>query len=149
MARLQQKKQAAVTTGKAGATGIPCAMVLRLIACSPRCTAGVPGFVATVALGLVTPGLDPSVGRSGPHAFAVREAAFVGAHMRAAHPHVHRILPPTSVTIASRPSRGSRMCGEKHRFRKNGRGIFLCGGLDRGDRVEIAGYIGVLAQQIL
>jgi hypothetical protein len=28
MARLQQKMQAAVTTGKAGATGIPCAMVL-------------------------------------------------------------------------------------------------------------------------
>jgi hypothetical protein len=28
MARLQQKKQAAVTTGKAGSTGIPCAMVL-------------------------------------------------------------------------------------------------------------------------
>jgi hypothetical protein len=28
MARLQQKKQAAVTTGLAGSTGIPCAMVL-------------------------------------------------------------------------------------------------------------------------
>jgi hypothetical protein len=28
MARLQQKKQAAVTTGSAGSTGIPCAMVL-------------------------------------------------------------------------------------------------------------------------
>jgi hypothetical protein len=27
MARLQQKKQAAVTTGSAGTTGIPCAMV--------------------------------------------------------------------------------------------------------------------------
>jgi hypothetical protein len=31
MARLQQKTQAAVTTGLAGSTGIPCAMVLRLI----------------------------------------------------------------------------------------------------------------------
>jgi hypothetical protein len=30
MARLQTKKQAAVTTGKAGATGIPCAMVYGL-----------------------------------------------------------------------------------------------------------------------
>src|SRR6185312_5593164 len=30
MARLQQGKQAAVTTGKAGTTGIPCAMGLRL-----------------------------------------------------------------------------------------------------------------------
>jgi hypothetical protein len=28
MARLQQKKQAAVTTGLAGSTGIPCATVL-------------------------------------------------------------------------------------------------------------------------
>jgi hypothetical protein len=28
MARLQQKKQAAVTTGGAGSTGIPCAAVL-------------------------------------------------------------------------------------------------------------------------
>src|ERR1700756_3991524 len=35
---------------------------------------------ATVMLGLVTPRLDPSVGRSGSHALAVREAAFVGAH---------------------------------------------------------------------
>jgi hypothetical protein len=46
MARLQQKKQAAVTTGQAGSTGIPCAMVLRLIRDLP----GVPGLIATVAL---------------------------------------------------------------------------------------------------
>ena len=108
MARLQQNKQAAVTTGKAGATGIPCAMVYGL----SRALPGVPGFVATVALGLVSPRLDPSVGRSGPHAFAVRKAAFVGARMRAAHPHVHRILPPTSVTIASRPP-GEAGCAER------------------------------------
>jgi hypothetical protein len=30
MARLQQETQAAVTTGKAGTTGIPCAMVYGL-----------------------------------------------------------------------------------------------------------------------
>jgi hypothetical protein len=43
--------------------------------------------------------LDPSVGRSGPHAFAVRiRPAFVSRSER-----VHRILPPTSVTIAIRP----------------------------------------------
>src|ERR1700726_285164 len=35
MARLQQKTQAAVTTGSAGSTGIPCAMVLRFISRSP------------------------------------------------------------------------------------------------------------------
>ena len=42
MARLQTKKQAAVTTGSAGSTGIPCAMVLRLIRVLP----GVPGLLA-------------------------------------------------------------------------------------------------------
>jgi hypothetical protein len=36
MARLQQKTQAAVTTGRAGSAGIPCAMVLRFISRSPR-----------------------------------------------------------------------------------------------------------------
>ena len=50
-------------------SGIPCATVLRLMAGSPRC----PGFLATVAPRETSRGkLDPSVGRSGPHAFAVR-----------------------------------------------------------------------------
>jgi hypothetical protein len=35
MARLQQKTQAAVTTGSAGSTGIPCAMVYGLYVFSP------------------------------------------------------------------------------------------------------------------
>ena len=43
--------------------------VLRLIARSPRC----PGLIATVTR--EQHGLDPSVGRSGPHAFAVRPVA--------------------------------------------------------------------------
>ena len=38
------KKQAAVTTGSAESTGIPCAMVYGL----SRALLGVPGFVATV-----------------------------------------------------------------------------------------------------
>jgi hypothetical protein len=46
MARLQQKKQAAVTTGKAGTTGIPCAMVYGLWRALP----GVPGLIAPVTL---------------------------------------------------------------------------------------------------
>src|SRR5262249_19849374 len=62
-----EKKQAAVTTGSAGTTGIPRAMVLRLIARSPRR----PGLIASVALRIITAGLDPSVGGPGPHAFAV------------------------------------------------------------------------------
>jgi len=45
MARLQQKTQAAGTTGSARTTGIPCAMVSRFIRALP----GVPGFLATVA----------------------------------------------------------------------------------------------------
>jgi hypothetical protein len=43
-ARLQKSKQAAATTGSTGSSGLPCAMVLRLIARSPRR----PGFLAPV-----------------------------------------------------------------------------------------------------
>src|SRR6185312_12059952 len=52
------KKQAAVTTGKAGTTGIPCAMVLRLIRALP----GVPGLLASVALRNVSQRLIPASG---------------------------------------------------------------------------------------
>jgi hypothetical protein len=48
-------------------SGLPCAMALRLISCSPRR----PGFLATVANELLRR-LDASVGASGPHDFAVR-----------------------------------------------------------------------------
>src|SRR5690242_19247037 len=102
MARLQQGKQAAVTTGKAGAAGIPCAMVLRLIARSPRSA----GLDSLRRLGLVTRGLTPASGDQdhtpSPSVRLLSSARF----KRAQHPHVHRILPPTSVTIASRPSDG-------------------------------------------
>jgi hypothetical protein len=83
MARLQQKKQAAVTTGKAGTTGIPCAMVLRLIARSPRTPARTPGFDCLRRLAGSSPlRLDPSIGDQDHTAFAVREDAFVGAQAR-------------------------------------------------------------------
>src|SRR6201999_1805031 len=68
MARLQQKTQAAVTTGSARSSGIPRAMVLRLI----RALLGVPGLLASVACRFVTSGLDTSVGVPGPRDFAVR-----------------------------------------------------------------------------
>jgi hypothetical protein len=58
MARLQQKKQAAVTTGQAGTTGIPCAMVLTAASRFP----GVPGLLATIALRNVPQGLIPASG---------------------------------------------------------------------------------------
>jgi hypothetical protein len=44
MARQQQKKLAAVTTGSAKSSGIPCAMVLTLISGSPW----EPGFLAPI-----------------------------------------------------------------------------------------------------
>src|SRR5260221_12507899 len=59
----------------AGTTGIPRAMVLRLI----RGLLGVPGFLAAVACRFVTRKLDPSVGGSGPHDFALRVQRFVVA----------------------------------------------------------------------
>ena len=74
---------------------------LRLISCSPRCAAGVPGLIATVACG-ITRKLDTSVGVSGPHDFAVRIASLASRYQR-----VHRILHPTSVAIARTPLGGT------------------------------------------
>jgi len=93
MARLQTKKAGGRDHRQGRSNRHSLRDGLRLIARSPRCT----GLCSHRRLRARDPRLDPSVGRSGPHAFAVREAAFVGAHARAAHPHVHRILPPTSV----------------------------------------------------
>jgi hypothetical protein len=49
---------------------------------------------------ITPPKLDASVGASGPHDFAVRKMQ----RLVSAPPRVHRIPPPTSVTIAKRPS---------------------------------------------
>jgi hypothetical protein len=84
------KKQAAVTTGSAGATGIPRAMALRLIRALPWCT----GLVSHHPPGLVTPGVDSSVGESGPHDSAVRGTSHVRQCNR-----VLLIPRPTPVTI--------------------------------------------------
>jgi hypothetical protein len=67
MARLQQKKQAAVTTGSTGTTGIPRAMVLTLI----RDLLGAPGFLATVVRVMRKHHRERSisVGMPGPHDF--------------------------------------------------------------------------------
>jgi hypothetical protein len=65
-----------------------------------RALPGEPGFLATVAPEkLASQELDTSVGVSGPHVFAVRISA-----VRQERISVHRIPPPTSVTIAKRPS---------------------------------------------
>jgi len=71
MARQQKEKLAADTTGSAESSGIPCAMVLTLMARSPR----EPGFVAPVVARLVTARLDLSVGKARTTRFCVRFSA--------------------------------------------------------------------------
>ena len=51
-------------------SGIPCAMVYGLYVLSSECRA----LIASVALRIITATLDLSVGRPGPHGFAVRIA---------------------------------------------------------------------------
>jgi len=69
-------------------SGIPCAMVLTLIARSPR----EPGFLAPVIARLIAAQLDLSVGRPGPRAFTSAPAPFVRTRnsravpMRPSHP---------------------------------------------------------------
>jgi hypothetical protein len=89
----KQKTQAAVTTGSAISSGIPCAMVLRLIRALPRDRAFLPLSLARsfCELGL-------SVGRPGPHDFAVRKC-----HVRRRGIRVHRVPASRVVTIAIRP----------------------------------------------
>jgi len=82
--------------------GLPCAMVLTLIAGSPRG----PGLIAPVITRLVTARLGLSVGRPGPHAFASVPGSFVGAETalradtsiasRAQRPWRSRSAPPES-----------------------------------------------------
>jgi hypothetical protein len=82
--------------GYAEHSGIPCAMVYGLCRALP----GVRALIATVVeRNICFAQLDLSIGRPGPHGFAVRIARNVQAHQR-----VHRIPLPTSVTIAKRPS---------------------------------------------
>jgi hypothetical protein len=69
MARQQQKKLAAVTTGSAGSSGIPCAMALRLI----RDLLGGPGFLAPIIALTSSAQLIASVGATGPHDFTVHK----------------------------------------------------------------------------
>src|ERR1700730_2398498 len=78
--------------------GIPRAMVYGLFRALPGDRAFLPPSPAKVAFRE----LDASVGASGPHVFAVRLSAVRQERIR-----VHRIPPPTFVTIAKRPSDGA------------------------------------------
>ncbi|CCD86437.1 hypothetical protein [Bradyrhizobium sp. ORS 285] len=81
MARLQQKKQAAVTTGSAEITRhSPRDGFHAYVAISP-----VSGLVATVAPRIImTRKLDASVGAPGPRVFTSASLPFVGEHQPAA-----------------------------------------------------------------
>ena len=93
------KKQAAVTTGKAGTTGIPCTMVLTAAPCSPR-GSGLVG--PRRSRRNVSRELDPSVGGSGPHGLAVRpRLTRLAKRERPSHP------APTNVALRVRPSNGT------------------------------------------
>jgi hypothetical protein len=74
MARLQQKTQAAVTTGSAGSTGIPRATGYGLYALSLVCRA-----FSHHRWRIIFRRLDPSVGGSGPRDFAVRMGRVVNS----------------------------------------------------------------------
>ena len=82
-------------------SGLPCAMVLQLIPCSPRRD---QSLFVTVAPKKREPlaNLTPAIGASGPHDFAVR---FTRPSSKA---HRRPPLPaPTSVTMANAPSLGT------------------------------------------
>ena len=85
----------------------PCLPRRTLCPRSPRGS----GFLAPVVRSIISRELDASVEASGPHDFAVR---FQRA--RLARQSVHRIPPPTSVTIAKRPSGGGGTAHHCHGF---------------------------------
>jgi hypothetical protein len=87
MARLQKSKQAAVTTGSAESSGIPCAMVLTLIARSPW----EPGFLAPIAREII-------ISRTWPQR---REARTT----RLRRPHRRRSSGDAGTSIAARTQR--------------------------------------------
>ena len=92
MARLQQKKQAAVTTGSARSTGIPCAMVYGLYRALP----GAPGFLATITsvMQSIIANLASASGCQDHTTSPSVPAAVVCCRL-----HVHRIPAPRVVTI--------------------------------------------------
>jgi hypothetical protein len=120
-------------------SGIPCAIVLRLIAGSPRR----PGFDCLRHLKVMTLRLDPSIGGPGPHAFAVRADAL--RHLR------------IDTSIASRPNVrddayappiGARCRRDNHMFPENGSKIFFARGLDRPNQIGITREISLSTRVI-
>jgi hypothetical protein len=79
-------------------SGIPCAVVLTLMACSPW----EPGFLAPIAREIIICTLDTSVGVSGPHDFTSATAAFV-----------ERALASTASRLAYRDDRDAPLISKR------------------------------------
>ena len=129
-----KRKNAHKITGKAETSGIPCAMALRLTPRSPWC----PGVLATIPPGLLTPGVDPGVGGSGPHGLTVRPRCI-------RLPHQERPSRPTQrfVTMAKRLiSERGMACFRSQLLTFGNRNIFVGRRLTR--RAKQAASFGVL-----
>src|SRR6266446_8228523 len=93
-------------TGSAEASDIPCAMVLRLISCSPRRT----GLVVTVVSGIASTNLTPASGRQDHTTSPYASAPFVKGTSTSTASH------PALVRIAKRPSYRDGTKSIYHRF---------------------------------
>jgi hypothetical protein len=120
MARQQKKKLAADTTGSAGTTGVPCAMVLTVsfvllgtgLSCSHR--------TRDHHLTCLTPASGCQDHTTSPSA----KTPFVRTSDRARRQSVHRSPASRVVTIAMRPSSSRRDARRIHIFLENGSKIF-------------------------
>ncbi|WP_257165911.1 hypothetical protein [Bradyrhizobium sp. SRS-191] len=119
MARLQQKKQAAVTTGSAELRHSLRDGLHAYIVLSP-----VYGCRATVAIGIIARQLGASIAAPGPHDFTSANCRSSAHRYALRQASGHRLPASHVVTIAIRPSWRSRMGALKHTFRKNERENF-------------------------
>ncbi len=103
-----------------------------LCPCSPRCT----GLDSHRRPPIIISALDPSVGGSGPHGFAVRiRSARLALPTRPPHPC------PRFLTIAKRPSCGRDARREATDLPDGTSGIFFAEGLDRNSVNQHVGQI--------
>ena len=117
------KKQAAVTTGSAETTGIPCATVLTAYTCSPRCT----GLFShrRPRERLARSWIPASGDRDHTISPSASHAARLATRIASIAPRSQR-----SWRLRGRPSESRGMPRDDHIFLKNGREIFFADGLD-------------------
>ena len=134
------EKHGAGTTGATGSSRHSLRDGLRLIARSPW----EPGFLAPITGEIISRRLDLSVGRPGPHAFAVRaDDARRASSSRPSQP------ASRSLTIGQNAlyHRGG-MARAKHILTKNGRQLFFAAGLDNRISFESSRKFRFLAHGI-